>query len=288
MNFLRQVGTGLTAALVSGLLVLSALSLATAEGLKENVPQAPQPTATIYVETPGQIVNTPLPTDTPTPEPPPTNCPPPAGWVPYDIENGDTLEWLAAQRRTSVQMIIQANCLLSSSLLPGTVLYLPPLPTATLQPTEQKPATATATLIQPTQPRCGPPPGWVRYVVQPNDNLYRLSLAFGVSVQELQWANCLASPDVIRVGDTLWVPNVPTRTPSPTATAPVIPPSATPVTPSPVIPSATQSPTATPTETPTPTPTMTPTDTATPTPTPTPTETPTATPTLTPTITPIP
>lgn len=286
MSFLRQVGTGLTAALVSGLLVLSALSLATAEGLKENVPQAPQPTVTIYVETPGQIMNTPLPTETSTPEPPPTNCPPPAGWEPYFIVNGDTLEGLALRHQTSTQMIIQANCLLSASLLPGTVLYLPALPTATQQPTEKVPPTATVTVIQPTQPRCGPPPGWVRYVVQPNDNLYRLSLAFGVSVQELQWANCLASPDVIRVGDTLWVPNVPTRTPSPTATTPVTPPSSTPVTPSPVVPSATPPPTATVTETPTPT--LTSTSTPTETSTPTPTATPTATPTLTPTNTPIP
>jgi len=278
------VGTGLTAALVSSLLVLSALSLAAAEGLKENPPQAPQPTATTYIETPGQIVNTPLPTNTPTPEPPPTNCPPPAGWMPYVIENGDNLDGLAARHLTSTQMIIQANCLLSASLLPGTVLYLPPLPTATQQPTEQVPATATVTVIQPTQPRCGPPPGWVRYVVKPNDNLFRLSLAFGVSVQELQWANCLASPDVIRVGDALWVPNVPTRTPSPTVTVPTTPPSSTPVTPSPVVPSATHTLTSTPTNAPTFTPTSTPTETS----TPTPTASPTATPTLTPTSTPIP
>ncbi len=281
MSFFRQVGTGLTAALVSGLLVFGALSLASAEGLNGSVPQAPQATATTYVETPGQIVNTPLPTDTPTPEPPPTNCPPPTGWMPYVIENGDTLEGLAARHQTSTQLIIQANCLLSASLLPGTVLYLPPLPTATQRPTEQEPATATATVIQPTQPRCGPPPGWVRYVVRPNDNLYRLSLAFGVSVQELQWANCLASPDVIRVGDTLWVPNVPTRTPSPTATTPVTPPSSTPVTPSPVVPSATHTPTSSPTNTSTPTLTSTSTPTETSTLTPTETPTATSTPTLT-------
>lgn len=109
---------------------------------------------------------------------------------------------------------------------------------------------------------CGAPAGWVQYTVQPGDNLYQISLRYGLSVAQLQSANCLGTSTLIYGGQKLWVPNVITNTPL--ATNIVID-----------FPTATLSPTNTST------PTATVTVTSTSTPTPTATSTPSATPTST-------
>ncbi|MBN1668605.1 MAG: LysM peptidoglycan-binding domain-containing protein [Anaerolineales bacterium] len=117
-----------------------------------------------------------------------------------------------------------------------------PTPTPTQRPPTQRlpPASATATAVNPSQtpeaptqtqaeptvqpsasatvPACGAPPGWVIYIVQPGDTLYGISLLFGVSIAELQNANCLASVYVYS-GQRLYVPNVPTITSPATQTS---------------------------------------------------------------------
>jgi LysM repeat protein len=60
---------------------------------------------------------------------------------------------------------------------------------------------------------CSSPEGWVGYIVEPNDTLYQIGLDFGVTVAELQKANCLGSSEVIYTGQVIYVPNIPTRTP---------------------------------------------------------------------------
>ncbi len=219
-------------------------------------------------------------------------CHPPKSWRAITVAAGETLKSLAARYHTTAAALQKANCLPAPALVPGTTLFVPPQPTATLA------AHPTAT------PRaCGPLPGWVVHIVQPGENLYRISLAYRVSVALLMRANCLQSA-LIYAGERLWVPNVPTSTPAWTATPPPTPlPTATATaTPTPAI---TPTPTSTPLPTSTPTPTLAATDTLTPTPTatgptPTPTNTlppptatptpppPTATPTPTPTNTPPP
>jgi LysM repeat protein len=129
---------------------------------------------------------------------------------------------------------------------PAVQQVFPGSPTPTSTPTQrpptqtQLPASATATLISPSQtpeaptqtqaeptgpppasetlPACGAPPGWVIYIVQPGDTLYGISLLFGVSIAELQNANCLASVYVYS-GQRLYVPNVPTSTSPATQTS---------------------------------------------------------------------
>lgn len=59
---------------------------------------------------------------------------------------------------------------------------------------------------------CIPPGGWVLYSVQPNDNLYRLSMTFGVTIEDLQKANCMGTSTLIRIGQSFYVPNNPTKT----------------------------------------------------------------------------
>jgi LysM repeat protein len=218
MESLRQVGSGLLFGLVCLAIVLGGFALSMVEGGMGAVAlpsststqaapatRVPAISPTLPLETPTQplnpITDTPAPTatETFTPPPPPTNCPPPAGWVATVVQVYDTLPGLAQTYRTSVDAIRQANCLVSDQLVPGSFLYLPPLPTATLIP-------------------CGAPPGWVNYVVQSGDTLFSLSQKFRVSVSELQRANCLGSSTFIQAGKVIKVPNVPTSTPLNSAT----------------------------------------------------------------------
>lgn len=199
--------------------------------------------------------STPKPTVTMTPLPP-TNCPPPPGWLAIQTGPGDTLEELAGNYGTSVEALMQANCMLTTQLLPGTRLYVPPFKS----PTPSK--------------SCGAPSGWIQYIVQPGDTLYRLSIMFKVSIYALQEANCLTSTRIL-AGQRLFVPNLPTWTPTvptplPTRTPTPFIPTTTPTT---AIPTPTNTP-VTPDPTFTPTPVVIPADTPTPTNPPEPTATP--------------
>lgn len=254
MMILRQLGLGLLIAFVSIFLVLGALSMASAEGLLLATPTQ-APTATMGIPVAGEDTPTPHPTATPIP---PTQCPPPKGWEPIAIQEGDTLDTFAALYGLPKADIIAANCLISETLLPGSNLYVPPLPTPTntpKPPQEQPVSQATATQVLPTVRTCGMPSGWTTYTVKSGDNLFRLSLAFGTTVARLMDVNCLPST-YIQAGQVIFVPNVATQTPQRTATFTKVPPTNTarPPTNTPVPPTNTAAP---PTNTPV-TPSLTP------------------------------
>jgi LysM repeat protein len=68
-----------------------------------------------------------------------------------------------------------------------------------------------------------------RYVVQPGDNLFRISLRFGVPVASIAQANGIANPNLIYVGQVLIIPAggqpvPPTSTPRPGGPTPTPPP----------------------------------------------------------------
>lgn len=262
MRNMRQVLLGLGIGLVSLVIILGGLALSLTEGNMTAPTQTPPSTATPTWQPytpPSESPSPQPPTATFTLPPPPTTCPPPGGWVAYVVQAGDTLAGLAARYRTSEEALIQANCLVAASLLPGSVLYVPPVPTQTPVP-------------------CGPPRGWATYTVRAGDTLYHISQVYGITVRQLQDANCLGNSTVIRSGQTLYVPPWATRTPVPSASpTPSRTPTRTPVTPGP-----TGTPTATPTETFTPSPTEPSTATPSGTPTTPPTETFTESPTVTP------
>jgi LysM repeat protein len=255
MRTARQIITGLLIALVSIGIILGGFSLSFAEGgLTGRAPTSPTVPPTNWIPfTPFPVTDTPLviateisltPTLTLTPPPTPANCPPPFGWSAYLVQAGDTIDSLASVYNTTTANIIQANCLMSTTLLPGSILYLPPAPTVTPIP-------------------CGPPPGWIQtYIVQPGDTLYRIGQLYNVTVQQLQIANCLRNTTIIHVGQKLYVPPWAPKTATPTITLTA---------------TGTGSPTDTFTDTPTTVSTDTPTNTAVPSDTPTllPTETPT-------------
>lgn len=168
-----------------------------------------------------------------------TPCTPPVGWIRINTGASDTIYTVAQRYKTSAESLSAANCLLSADLPAGFALYVPPVPTVTVVP-------------------CGPPAGWVRtYIVQPGDTLFRIALAYGITYPQLQRGNCMGSSTIIYSGQRLWVPNVPTRTPTQGP------------------PTSTNTNTSTPTtEVPTSTDTATPTSTVTPSSTPTLTDTP--------------
>ncbi len=297
MKSLKEVSLGFLSAIASTVVIMGALLVAMTEGIALSIPTI-EPTFTMPVVENTLLPGIPSPTKgikptqarpvivTITATPP---CPIPANWEEYIIQAGDKLSKLAEGRGISVQDLKTANCLKIDidSLLAGTTLYLPPLPT----PTSTITVTLTRTLrptftLFPTLTSCSPPSNWVRYVVQAGDTLFKLSNAVGISDWHvLMAANCLPN-DNLATGQILYLPRLPARTPTLTSTPtrpPVITrtptrtrtrtPTSTPVTPT--------VPSPTPTGTSVPTATATPTEVPSPTPTPTLAPQPSATPTAT-------
>ena len=65
---------------------------------------------------------------------------------------------------------------------------------------------------------CAIPTGWEPYTVSPTDSLYRLSVIYGIDVEELQRVNCMGNSTTILPGQVIYIPFLPTRTPSSTPT----------------------------------------------------------------------
>jgi LysM repeat protein len=310
---------GTLAALVSIFIVLGSFALAIAEGNLRQVLVAalsPSNTPTLLPTSlpspatpiPGQptYTSTTPPTSTATAtQVTPTEtpmCPPPVGWVRITLTSRETLANLAGEYGIGVDEMANKNCTTAiDTLLPAGTDVNVPLPTPT--PTHLPTSTPTKTLIPPPVPaptRCVPPMGWTPYIVKHGDTLYHIASLYGLNYRYLQQVNCLSDPNRLAVGQTIFVPNTPTITPTssetplPTHTPPPPPsstpsplPSNTPPPPTPQ-PQPTETPTLEPTHTPEPTSQLTPTmpATGTPTETPTPTEfsiPPTITPTETPT-----
>lgn len=270
MSGLRQAGLGILTAAFSTILIFGSMLLALTEGGYH--------AALALTSTPGSLppANTPKagePTFTPSPSPLPSPSPTiqggilctstPPDWIPHEVLPGETLSEIAQAYAVSEEALRIANCLSLDTLLAGSVLFVPPPPSATSTNTIQPP---TPTTKRPRSECSGPPKSWVPYTVKRGDTLFRIALAYGLSVDLLQAANCLSST-TIRVGQVLYVPNVPTRTPLATATfqpTQTPPPTSTSTSPPPTatsMPTSTPSPTIPPTDAPLPTNTPVPTDT---------------------------
>ena len=103
--------------------------------------------------------------------------------------------------------------------------------------------TATPVATAPPAPTAGVPTGGVWHTVRAGENLYRISLQYGTTVAAIASANGLANPNIIYIGQRLWIP----QSGAPTAVPPA--PTDTPVSPSatPPAPTATSAPASTPT-----------------------------------------
>lgn len=258
MQVLKQAGGGLIVAIISIILVIGGISLALAESAPPAQPVAtasasltPQPifpsdtfapTATLFIAATETSTAT---LAAPATSAPPFVCIPPNGWIPIVVAAGDTIYTLSQRYKVSEDTLKNGNCLPSYEVQAGGILYAP--------------------LIAATAPPivCGPPAAWVKaYAVQPGDNLFRISLAYRISVAQLQAANCMGTSTLIYTNQRLWVPNIPTSTPLPAATLifPSSTASFTPITPAFTFPppasatsAATNTPLATTTDSPAPT-----------------------------------
>jgi len=268
MSNARQVWFGILAALISSAIILGSISLSLVESgsalaliATDTSTSSPSPTIPVETVPAGFPTFTPTSTHTPTATsttPPPKNCPPPAGWGQIEYQMDETWESLAQKYGVTVEELLKSNCFDVNVLpIPGSVINVPllPSPTATTMPTNTPTRLPTKTSIP-----CGPPPGWVRYTVRPGDNLYRLSQSLGVSIPQLQLANCLGSSITIRAGQSLFVPFlpvIPTNPPTWTSVPPTLPPpTSTPVPPTQPPPTTAPTqlpPTAAPTQPPPPT-----------------------------------
>jgi len=215
MQNMRQFASAFLLAFFSALLIVGSLSLSFAEVYSPSLPEAtatfPETrapitatfTAPIPVNSPTET-STSTPTDTPQPAP---SCPqPPQGWISVSVQAGDTLSIVAARYNMTPEQLRAANCLLTDSLVDGSSLFVPaPLP--------------TSAIIVNTPIRCGPPYNWVKaYVVRAGETLFSISQNYGISLSSLKSANCKDDRYIIFVGEVLWVPSFPTRTPTSAAT----------------------------------------------------------------------
>ena len=210
MGDLRDLGNALVVALLAIGLTLGALSISLVSFIPE---EAPEPTQTAVVTPlPVTATHTLPPTLTPlvaqntlTLAPtftviPPVSCQLPAGWVPVIVQTGETLDGLAFKYNTTRDALKTGNCLFSETLLPGTSIHVPRI-------------VATNIVVV-----CSPgAAGWINnYVVKPGDTFFNIGSRYGVTSNAIKTVNCRTS-DLILSGEVLWVPNLPTRTPTFTA-----------------------------------------------------------------------
>jgi LysM repeat protein len=113
----------------------------------------------------------------------PVAAPPPTSVQQYTVQRGDTLASIARRFNTTVQNLIALNGIANANrIIAGQRLNVP----------------APAPSVPPH-----PPAGVTHYTVQPGDNLFRISLRFGVSMHSLIVNNHIWNPNLIYAGQVL-------------------------------------------------------------------------------------
>jgi len=116
---------------------------------------------------------------------------PPISTNTYTVQRGDTLYKIAQQFNTTVGEIISLNNLTNTTLSIGQVLRIP---TINQQPEE-------------------PEQDFITYTVKSGDSLWKISQAYGISVNDIINANNLTSTS-LQIGDTLIIPVTSTEEPT--------------------------------------------------------------------------
>ncbi len=139
--------------------------------------QPPQPTETPSETSPTEPITPPTETPTPPSEPPTTE-------TTYTVQPGDTLFSIALRFNTTVAALAAANNIVDvNSLEVGQVLTIP---------------TETAD----TTPKSGEQV----HIVQPGENLFRIGLRYGFTVDELAAYNGIEDPNSLEVGQVIRIP----------------------------------------------------------------------------------
>ncbi len=123
------------------------------------------------------------------------NADPSSGFTIYTVQRGDTLSRIAAQYNINLQTLVQLNGILNPNLIRvGQQLRVPgsaqPQPTPTTQ--------AAQPTAQPSTPRV--------HVVQRGENLFRISLRYGVPVATLASLNGILNVNRVYVGQVITLP----------------------------------------------------------------------------------
>ena len=129
----------------------------------------------------------------------------------YVVQVGDNLFRIALHYGVSVNQIAVLNGIVNPNLIfVGQTLQIPAGGTIVINPPTSTPLPPGVTVTPPpVVTTVTPPPpatGAGQYVVQPGDNLYRISLRFGISISALAQANGILNPNLIFVGETLIIP----------------------------------------------------------------------------------
>lgn len=107
------------------------------------------------------------------------------------VAEGDTLSAIAAARQVRIESLVALNQLSDpSTIRPGQKLRLPKEVVIETQPTVVE--------AKPVKP--------VRHTVRPGENLYRISLRYGVDLNVLLAANPAIDPHKLRVGQKVRIP----------------------------------------------------------------------------------
>jgi LysM repeat protein len=154
------------------------------------------PTPSPSTSSPSSTSASPTPTPTPTttsPSPTPTQ-----NFVEYKVVSGDTLSGIAGKFGVTVTAIMQANGLTNANYIyVGQILRIP----------GKVAGAAASPTTSPTATKSPSPSATSRsYTVASGDSLWSIASKFGVSVAQLQSANQITNPNLIRVGQVLLIP----------------------------------------------------------------------------------
>ena len=121
----------------------------------------------------------------------------PRGEVTHTVVAGDTITGLSVLYNVPVDVIVSANNLSNvDSLDIGQVLVIP------AEGTE-----VVATSVPAAEATTAPPStGEQTHVVQAGENLYRIGLQYGFTVDELATYNGITNPNVLEVGQVIKIP----------------------------------------------------------------------------------
>jgi lipoprotein-anchoring transpeptidase ErfK/SrfK len=121
------------------------------------------------------------------------------GQITHVVQPGEDIFSIGAHYGVSVPAIMLANKLPNLDLTVGQTLSIPPA----------TPVDASVPSVPPSSAPQGPEvqEGATTHLVAPGENLFRISLRYGLSVQALAWANGLNNVHLIYVGQRLVIPN---------------------------------------------------------------------------------
>jgi LysM repeat protein len=130
-----------------------------------------------------------------------------AGQSEYIVQRGDTLLSISRRVGVGIDALAAANSLVNPSLIyPGQRLVIPggavnpSPPQSTPVPA---PTAASATSAPPLAP---PAAGQQTHIVQAGENLFRIALRYGVTMQAIMAANGMSNPTLIYAGQQLVIP----------------------------------------------------------------------------------